>query len=150
MHYRKIESLPDDLPLLPWAEEEMRQRPEVERKIFIRRSEQMWVVTDEWNHALLVAGIIQPTQLSTPELWVLLCEGFSNNLRQNLRDAYKHLDKLLEEYEHVMVRVDAEAPAGTKLVELLGFTEYHREASITSREYIYYEVRRGVRSSTRI
>lgn len=126
----------------------MQQTPEVVRKIFLRRSKQMWVLHDEANHTILVAGIVEPSQMSTPELWVLLCEPFKKRLRALLPQMKLKLDELLELYPHLKVRVDAETPGGRKLVEFLGFTEYHRDAPGNGREYIYYEVHRGVRSDT--
>jgi hypothetical protein len=148
MLHSLVEELPDDLPLLPWAEEEMRRTPKPFQRIFIRRSEKTWIVVDDHGTTLMAVGIQRPTQISTPELWVLLCEGFRTDLRRNLREIGKLFEELLEEYPHVMVRVDAQAPAGQKLVEYFGFTEYFRDVK-DDREYIYYEVRRGVRSTTR-
>jgi hypothetical protein len=129
----------DDLPLLPWSEKEMRRSPLP--AVFIRRSDPVWVLTDDENHTYAMIGIITPTLASTPELWVLLCEGFKKHLRAGLAAFRENLPDLLDRFPHVMVRVDAEAPCGQKLVESFGFTEYHREFR-GDREYIYYEVRK--------
>lgn len=138
----EVEELPPDLPLLPWAEEEMRRTPEVERRIFVRRSEKVWVLLDEDHHTLAVAGVIVPTAVSTPELWILLCEGFKANLRRNLVELYDNMvSVLLEQYPHVRVKVDAQAPAGTKFAELFGFVEVGRQHA-GDREYIHLEVRK--------
>lgn len=148
MFHRAVEELPADLPFLPIAEEEMRHTPELEKKIFMRRSKDMWVLSDQANNTLMVAGITQPTIMSTPELWVLLCKDFKKNLRQNLIETKAKISELLNLYPHVMARVDAQTPVGQHFVQFFGFEEYHRETH-GDREYIYYEVRRGDRNSSR-
>lgn len=150
MYHAKIE--PEEvaylaLNLTPLAEAEMRHVTRLDRKIFLRRSEQVWVLHDENNHTLLVAGIFRQSQVGVPELWMLLCDEFSRDLLHNMREAREKLEELLDLYPWVKVRVDARYPAGQKFVRLLGFTEFYRETH-GEREYIHYEVRRGVRSNT--
>lgn len=126
----------------------MRSIPEVERKIFVERSEQVWSLMDEDHHTLMVVGIIARSQVSIPELWMLMCEPFKWKLKTNWADVKEKFEILLAEYPRVMVKVDAAVPVGKRFVELLGFTEYHRDVK-GDREYIYYEVNRGVRNSSR-
>lgn len=146
--FQAVKELPEGMKLAPFAESEMRRLLEVERKIYIRRSERMWAMVDEHNHTLLVVGIIKPTQISIPELWLLMCEPFSDNLRTNWPEIKNGMNDLLALYPQVMVRVDAQLPAGKKFVERLGFMEYHREVR-GDREYIYYKVSNGIRNSGR-
>jgi hypothetical protein len=141
MLIKEVAELPEELPLLPFAEEELKRHTPVERKIFLRRSKHTWVLFDDVGEMLMVVGVTRPTQLSTPEVWMLLCEGFTKNLRRNLIAVRKKVQDLLDLYPHVRVRVDALIPGGTKFVEFMGFTEYFRDTKGT-REYIYYEVRR--------
>lgn len=147
MLVKETNELPEDLALLPFSESEFRRLSPVERKIFIRRSPNTWVVYDDEDEVLMCVGITQPSQLSTPEIWMLLCAGFSKRLRRNILEVRERLEELLALYPHVIVRVDAAIPAGQKFVRFMGFTEYYRDTK-GEREYIYYEVRRGVRNSS--
>lgn len=139
MYPRLVDELPDDLPLLPWAEEQMRRLPEVERKIFIRRTEKMWVLETESKETLMVVGMRQLTQSSVPELWVLLCTPFTHNLRRNMILIRHELEKLLDEHPRLYARVDAQTPNGIKFVQAFGFREIRRDTH-AEREYIYCEV----------
>jgi hypothetical protein len=134
-----VDDIPEELPLLPFAEFEMRKLPPVARKTYFRRSEYTHVLLDDYNHTLMVVGIYQPTLAHRPELWVLLCAQFKENLRANLRATAQHFQELLRVYPTVVVRVDAEAPLGTKFAEHFGFREYEREDR-DGREYIWLRI----------
>lgn len=120
----------------------MKRTPPIERKIFVRRSEHVWVLLDEDYHTLAVAGVIRHSLTSIPELWILLCRDFRLNLNRNLRALKENMVEVLwVDYDHLRVKVDAEAPAGTRLAEFFGFTEFGREEA-GGREYIHLEVRK--------
>ena len=131
----------------PLAEDDMRKSTKLERKIFLRRSERVWWLHDENNHTLLIVGVFYPSQIGIPELWMLLSDEFTANLYTHIRGLREKLNELLEFYPWVKVRVDARSPNGQKFVKLLGFTEFYRDTH-GEREYIHYEVRRGVRNSS--
>lgn len=132
----------------PLAREDMRQSSPVERRIFLRRAENVWVLFDEDNHTLMVVGISRPSQVGIPELWMLLADWFADDLFHNFRQVKEKINELLDLYPWVKVRVDAKSPQGQRFVKLLGFTEFHRDTH-GEREYIHYEVRRGVSHSSR-
>lgn len=132
----------------PLAELDMRESTTVERRIFARRAEKVWFLHDENNHTLLVAGIVRPSQVGIPELWIVLADEFTRDLKSNMRDCKEKIEELLAEYPWIKVRVDAKSPKGQKFVTMLGFTEFHRDTH-GDREYIHYEVRRGASNSSR-
>lgn len=141
---REVTELPEELPLLPFAEEEMRRMAPIERRIHFRRSENTFVMEDKDGEILIVIGVIQRTQVSVPEVWMLLCEGFTRNLRRNMIDLRNKVrDELLARYDKVMVKADASHKQAQRFAEFLGFEKiYHAD------DYIYYEVSRGIRSNS--
>lgn len=132
----------------PLTREDMRQSTVVERRIFLRRAEHVWVVSDEDNHALMIVGVSRPSQVGIPELWMLMADWFADDLIHNFRQVQAKIEELLDIYPWVKVRVDAKSPNGQRFVKLLGFTEFHRDTH-GEREYIHYEVRRGDSHSSR-
>lgn len=132
----------------PLTREDMRQSTVVDRRIFLRRAEHVWVVHDEDNHTLMVVGVSRPSQVGVPELWMLMADWFSADLFHNFRQVKLLMQDLLDLYPWVKVRVDAKSPNGQRFVKLLGFTEFHRDTH-GEREYIHYEVRRGDSHSSR-
>lgn len=139
MYPLRVETLPEGLTFLPWSEVEMARTPLP--NVFIRRSEPVWVLTDDDNHTYAVIGVITPTIASIPEAWILLCEPFKRNLRKGMIALRDSMDEMLEYHPHVQVKVDAETPCGRKLVEFLGFKEYYHDY-LGGREFIYYEARK--------
>lgn len=119
----------------------MRRMPELERKIYLRRTEQTWVLEDQNGNTVMVAGLIKKTQVSTPEIWMLLCEPFRENLLKNILQLRPKVAELLELHPRIVVRVDAQAPGGTRMMEALGFRPFRRETA-HGREYIHCEVTR--------
>jgi hypothetical protein len=146
LNSRVVEELPEDAPFLPWAEQEMRRFTDIERKIFFRRTETMWVLEDEARNTILIAGIRRQSQVSTPELWVLLCEPFAKNLRRNIPLVRAKFYELLEQHPRIYAKIDAQSPSGLKFAEAFGFSVVSRDTS-GPREYIFCEVTRdGLRS----
>lgn len=138
MLHQEIDALPEGLRFLPVGEAEMRKTPDYEKRIFVRRSERVWALQDENGVTLVVAGIIRRSDVSVPELWILMCADFKTRLRKNLAEIKLKLRELLDLYDHVRVRVDASRAVATRFAEYMGFTEYHRDEA----GYVYYEVRR--------
>lgn len=137
---QELSEFPEDLPLLPFSEQEMKRLQPWERRVYFRRSEWTHAMVDENNHTLLVGGIIKPTLVHDPELWVLICEDFKVGLAGNLKNAKLHFEELLREYPDIIIRVDAAAPLGTKFAEFFGFREYSREER-DGREFILLRVK---------
>ena len=142
---RVVDDVPAGLDLLPMAASEFSRMSEIERMLFVKKSERVWVLSDEEGE-LMVVGVYAPTFLNVPELWMLLCRNFRRRLKSNIKELQERLSELLEIYPRISVRVDAQTPDGQNFVEIMGFSPVSTEVS-NGREYIIYEVNRGVRSS---
>lgn len=141
MLIEEVNNIPEEMALLPLAEEEFRRLAPFERRVFLRRSKRTWLLLDDEGEVLMALGVHKPTQLSTPELWMLMDEKFKHNLRRNLLALRKRIDDLFALYPHLMLRVDASVKEAQHFVQFFGFEEYYRTAA-GDREFIYYEARK--------
>lgn len=135
----EVNELPSVMPLADWSQEEWNKGG---GNVLVRRSEHVWSMTDD-GELLMAAGIIRPSFMSVPEIWVLLCRDFNKRLLRNVRLAKEYFELILAVYPRVMVRVDAEYTKGRRFIEAMGFTELQSQTLSDGRDYIVCEVRRG-------
>lgn len=141
MLIEEVDNIPEGMALLPLAEKEFLRLAPFERRVYIRRSKRTWLLMDDEGEVLMALGVHKPTQLSTPELWMLMAERFKLNLRRNVLALRDRIDDLFALYPHLMLRVDATAKEAQHFVRFFGFEEFYRTAA-GDREFIYYEARK--------
>lgn len=142
----RIREFPEGLNLMKWARDEYDNAGERGRTALVRTSEFVWAIKNQQGETLMVIGVFSQTLIGeTPELYILLCEGFRVNIRRNLRECKHLLDKLLQEYyPKVLVHVDAQFPSGQRFAEFMGFVKQDVPPVIRKgREYLTYEVSNG-------
>jgi len=126
--------------LTEWSEYEFRN--DNDGLVTIRRSRQVWSLKED-DEVLLVCGIYAHTLISIPEVWLLLCKGFTRKLQRNIRFVHRGFDMLKDDYPTLHAKVDVTNPAALKFAHFMGFTEISREWLSDGREYIRFEVRNG-------
>lgn len=134
----RVTNLPDNLLLTEYSEEELKTSSGNDVITLVHKSPHVWTVSDA-EEIIMVVGVYAPSFVGPAELWMLMCRGFSRNLRFNLEAVREKVSELLILYPNVRVRVDSKFPAGRKFAEFMGFREISR-TSWKDREYILYEV----------
>ena len=126
--------------LSDWSEQEFRN--DDDGLVTIRRSRHVWSLRDD-DEIILVVGIYEHTLLSIPEVWILLCRGFTHNLHRNMRVIQNGFKMLKADYPVLHAKVDVRNPAALKFARFMGFEEIRREWLSDGREYIRFEVKHG-------
>lgn len=128
-----------ELALTAWSRKEWDSG---DGHILIRRSEKVWSLTEN-GITLLIVGLYKPTLTNIPELWLIMCEGFSKQLRRNIRVIHAYFDEILLKYPRIEVRLDAGFVAGLKFAQFMDFRFVEKAASTgDGRTYLIYEVRK--------
>lgn len=134
-------TIPANLPLAEWSMKEFDAIPTSARLALERKSDRIWTLEAD-GHVVMVAGVLVPALVSRPELWFLLCTGFTKTLRRNLIETRELVEQLLDLYPRVIIRVDSRYPTGHKFAEFMGFRQISHSIAHDGREYGVYEVQR--------
>lgn len=98
-----------------------------------RQSEKIFVV-GEPDQAIVVAGVIRPTLLSTPWLWVLICEGTIQRVGA-LREMRILTQELFHRYPRIETYVEKDWDIGRRFARFCGFSDTERLTKIADVEY---------------
>lgn len=134
-----VEAIPTDLPLSDWSAREFASTPGSQRMALERKSKKIWLLKAD-DEVVMIAGVLVPALVSRPELWFLMCSGFTKALRRNLLETRELMDQLLLMFPSVIIRVDAKFPAGQRFAEFMGFKQISHSIGHDGREYGVYEV----------
>lgn len=125
-----------EMLLFPYsAEEFMRARPYLEE--VLKHSEAAWAIYAK-DELLCYAGVVRPTFLSTPVLWLMLGKCLS---RRTAR-AYRYLTTLVRQrYPGAQVVIEDRWRIGERFAEFCGFSPLSQTVMVEGKLYRYYEVR---------
>ncbi len=90
-------------------------------EFIIRRSDRVWSMSDAGEN-LLIFGLYEPTLLSAPELWMIMPQGFSRQLRRNMESAREYLQELLRDHPRLIAR--AADKKSVNFLQFLGMKQY--------------------------
>lgn len=122
--------------LFPYAAEEFLRAGELQTKI-LKESEIARVIYSG-DKLLCYAGIVRPSFLSTPILWLLLAKNVTNWSAR----IFRQLTTLLREtFGKVHTVVETTHAAGHKFAAFCGFIPMGLFVEILGRRFEYYEVK---------
>lgn len=127
---------------MEWSAKEWERQPHSARLELARASEHVWALNTSGGTSVLVAGMFRPVAIGfTPEIWLLICQPFRENLRRNLLDTKYWLNRLVfSRYPRVIVQIDAKYPEGQRFARFMGFKDSLERTTFEDREYLVYEV----------
>jgi len=126
--------------LTPLARDQFESSGELAWTIF-DRSERKWIIYAENGEPLIVAGVLRMTLLGRPELWFMMCEEFTRDLRKYLREALALRAELLALYPVVRAKVNANDSCAKHFARFFSFRELSTEC-FWGRYVTVYEVAR--------
>jgi len=135
----EVTELPRALPLKEWSQREYSQP---DGPVIVRKSAHTWTLLEN-GEILLILGVYEPTFMTVPEVWLLMCHGFNKQLRRNLIYIKSRFGELLDLYPRLEVKVDSNYLAGLKFARHMGFRQIAEVKMNDGRDYIIFEVRRG-------
>lgn len=110
----------------------------------VKASQRVWLVLGNDNRPIFVAGVVGGSVMGqAPDLWLVLCNAYTEDLRNNVRYTRVLAGKLRRLYPRLRAVVPPEFDVGARFATHFGF----RPSGVVQRgdqSYAVYEVNYGI------